>query len=343
MRRSHRRGGADSALRALPGHLRTCAESVSWCHDSVTLVGYRQRCCKVVTWRDAFDTYVEGRGSEVARGAASVRMARAVSARCGRRASARPSESMSPAPISRQRSPGRSVDSSQLARVVERAHPGDLRGRRPRRRPPRPPAGRRRPESPRRARVPGRRRRRADVGRGQRHTEFRARARACASKGAAGRPRPDAAAQRPRGGDRGRDLHRVVGVVVVDRCARVGVAEPLHAPPRALEVGDRRDRLAGSAPAATQALSAPGGVDRVVQPRHRQLHVEPTPGESRPGRRQLRALGVVGHHLAGAGRDREQLGTVPDHGFRARPVNSANVPRGLAATSRSSDGRARNW
>ena len=58
------------------------------------------------------------------------------------------------------------------------------------------------------------------------------------------------------GGDRRRDLGRVMRVVVDDAGAGGGRAERLEAAARALEVRERRGRVVTSAPASLTAVSA---------------------------------------------------------------------------------------
>src|SRR5690606_38130617 len=100
--------------------------------------------------------------------------------------------------------------------------------------------------------------------------------------------------QRARRGERGRDLGRVVGVVVVDGGAGRRRAQQLGPPPGALRVGERGGRPGRAGAGGPRRLERGGGVERVVGAGHAQADLVAAPGEADPGRVELRVGHVVG-------------------------------------------------
>ena len=188
---------------------------------------------------------------------------------------------MSPAPITRQRSPSRSPSASN-ARASSKlgihatGRPAARVGRRGRDQTPvdagevgRPLAGRvdRQHDDP--------------IGGRQRDAELpRERARARVKMRLEdGDHAPGA--ERPRGRDRRRDLGRVVGVVVVHRRAGRRRPEQLEPAPGAAEVRQRRRRPRRVGARQRAGGQRAGGVDRVVGAGDRQADLDPAPPKAR--------------------------------------------------------------
>ncbi len=82
----------------------------------------------------------------------------------------------------------------------------------------------------------------------------------------------------------------------------------------------------GSAPAATQALSAPAALIALWMPGTANCTSCSRQRKRAPAGVELGTLGVVRDHLLGAGRDRQQLRSVPNHGG-ARPTGELGKRR----------------
>ena len=78
----------------------------------------------------------------------------------------------------------------------------------------------------------------------------------------------------------GRDLGRVVGVVVVHHRARPGLTQSLETSPGAPEAGEALDRATRVGAGEPRGLERDRRVQRIVRSRHTQLDLMPAPLET---------------------------------------------------------------